>query len=185
VFRAFESGTADLNGDGDVSDAVLQVYHPATGTLTNVGWSAEPAVDVFAGLVSFAVSESAQGGVDRNGDGDLADHVVALYDVATGWKKSTGLAAHHSRVVARRLAAIAVPESDQGATDLDGDGDANDLVLHFAESLGGRKRKEGHSIVAVTGRERWLTFLVPEEDVDLNGDGDLLDQVMHAVRCDV
>lgn len=77
-----------------------------------------------------AVSEL-QTGADLNGDGDTNDFVAHHVDAATDAVANLGFA-----VVGRMLAsdvrfAFLVPEGGQNATDLDGDGDANDAMWFF------------------------------------------------------
>jgi hypothetical protein len=81
---------ADLNGDGDRNDSVLQLVDIATGRVTNVGRAVfADLFDVNTGrqgrgdAYAFVVSELDQGGVDLTGDGDLDDavlHVTLLED---------------------------------------------------------------------------------------------------------
>jgi hypothetical protein len=68
---------------------------------------------------------------DRNGDGDRADVVVGLYDARTLSITSLGLAVAEDPILSPDgHAAVLVPESSQGGSDLNGDGDAEDVVLH-------------------------------------------------------
>ena len=97
-------GHQDLNGDGDTTDRVLQVYDADAGTLL-VGQGAavrpQAAEDFVVGgepgreLVAFRTRECAQhgsvvsakcpgGGTDLNGDGDADDGVLQVYDRETG-----------------------------------------------------------------------------------------------------
>jgi len=128
---------ADLNGDGDRDDRVLQVYDADTGALSNTGQAAEDFV-LGSTLVAFRTREAAQGGSDLNGDGDTADDVLQVYDLVARRVISTGqavrpcqLEACDPRVPYRVLndtVKFLTFEPDQGE-DLNGDGDANDLVL--------------------------------------------------------
>jgi len=127
---------ADLNGDGDLTDRVLQIYDAATATLTNVGQAAEEFV-AHGHLVAFRTSEAHQG-QDLNGDGDMKDSVLQVYDLATQTLINTHqaaipchLEACDPRVPYRVLdntVKFLTLEADQGE-DLNGDGDMNDLVL--------------------------------------------------------
>src|SRR5262249_51919712 len=71
---------ADLNGDGDRNDRVLQLYDPQTRTVLNVGQAAEEFV-CNATLLAFRTSEDAQGHQDLNGDHDRQDDVLQIYDL--------------------------------------------------------------------------------------------------------
>ena len=81
-------------------------------------------------LVAFIVSESNEGS-DLNGDGDTNDFVPHVYDHTTGMTTNIGLAfSGFAFSLDGNLLAFHVFESAQGNTDLNGDGDTNDLVLH-------------------------------------------------------
>src|SRR5262249_21373918 len=74
----------DLNGDGDTSDRVLQLYRADTGALINVGQAAEEFVMGGAPgreLLAFRAREGAQGAQDLNGGGDLRGDVLQGYRV--------------------------------------------------------------------------------------------------------
>ncbi len=81
-----------------------------------------------------AVTPEAWVGADLNGDGDQLDSVVQVHDLATGVTTSTGLAVLVSDTptlleLEGDFLAFTVPEHEQG-TDLNGDLDRNDAVLH-------------------------------------------------------
>lgn len=119
-------GAGPLNGDGDSSDRVLQVYdasamqlapcHPLSGANCTTGVRApaaefvvgEPAVVTGCGnvhLVAFRTSE-AEAGVNLNafasgqptGDADLDDHVLQVYDLISGTLQNTGQAVTPCRI---------------------------------------------------------------------------------------
>ncbi|HYD50391.1 MAG TPA: hypothetical protein VEB21_18685, partial [Terriglobales bacterium] len=127
---------ADLNGDGDHIDRVLQIYDPASQTLTNTGQAAE---DVVAGatLVAFRTAERVQGR-SLNDDGDLDDVVLQVFDLQSGVVVNSGQTATPCRLEAcdprlpyRVLSATVrflTLEAEQGS-DLNGDGDLADLIL--------------------------------------------------------
>ena len=127
------SGSTDLNGDGDSDDWVAHVYDPLTG-VTSLGLAVVPTPGALAiddGFV-FSVDESAQG-VDLNGDGDSEDWVAHIHTRSTGVVNLAVAAVYfpdrfygdESRVV------LPVPESEQGGSDLNGDGDSDDRVIHM------------------------------------------------------
>jgi Tol biopolymer transport system component len=128
----------DLNGDGDTADRVLQLYDAATATLIPVGQAAEDFV-LTATLVAFRTREASQGNHDLNGDGDTADDVLQVYDIPARRLVPTGQAVTPCRLRAcdprlpYRVLSDTVKfltlETDQGNEDLNGDGDAEDLVL--------------------------------------------------------
>src|SRR5262249_38286313 len=65
----------DLNGDGDISDTVLQVYDTRTPDEPPRSLGPADQVAVFGGRAAFLMPE-AMAGTDRNGDGDTRDSVV-------------------------------------------------------------------------------------------------------------
>jgi hypothetical protein len=131
-------GGADLNGDGDASDLVLRVYDAESGTLVNLGRATEDFV-LGDDLIAFRTDESAQGDGDLNGDGDTGDAVLQVYDLASGTLANSEQAAVACRLevcdpripyrVAGRTVTYLTIEAQQGGADLNGDGDAADLVL--------------------------------------------------------
>jgi Tol biopolymer transport system component len=152
------SPPADLNGDGDALDRMLQCYNAHSNTLTPVG-QAEEFVLGETGLVAFRTRECAQGGANFNGcatggtdlntDGDAGDGVLRVYDAVDAALSNSGLAVTPCRLeacdplvpyrVLNDTVRFLTFECDQhgnnfngcpgGGTDLDGDGDAADLVL--------------------------------------------------------
>lgn len=91
-------------------------------------------------LVVFRSSEStSRSEVDINGDGDREDFVLQVYDVESGVLRNTSQAARACdftacdprnpyRVEGSKVI-FTTRESEQGGTDLNGDGDDDDLVL--------------------------------------------------------
>jgi len=92
AFRTREAsqGNADLNGDGDSNDDVLQAYDLVTGQLVSSGMAVTPcpveACDphfpyrVSGDVVTFVTLE-AQQGADLNGDGDQTDLIKQVFNV--------------------------------------------------------------------------------------------------------
>ncbi len=186
VFRAYEFA-GDLNGDGDADDLVLHALHESGGAATNTGLTAESPLHAAGGWVAFLVKESFQGFIDRNGDGDWQDTVVALLDLRTLTTRNTSLALHpaggNSVIVSPSLAAVSVLESAQGDSDLDGDGDTDDSVVHLIELSSGRRRNTGLSGAGLLTRGSRLYLDVAENPGgSLNGDGDTSDAVLHSLR---
>ena len=138
ALAASEAGQgADLNGDGDQSDAVLHLYDLSTGVTSNLGLALDLYLDglplVAAGKILVGVSEADQGNLDRNGDGDTLDAVAQVVDAASLTSLNLGLAlsyANHPVVITDAGTAFLVSEAHQGGTDLDGNGSANDEVVH-------------------------------------------------------
>lgn len=98
----------DLNGDGDVLDRFYRAYDLRSETLTNLDVSHPGVPGVF--LV-----------VDGRDAAYRSDESGELCWFELGSPFQDGLLALH------------VPESAQGGADLNGDGDASDVVLHVID----------------------------------------------------
>ncbi|MBI3784005.1 MAG: PD40 domain-containing protein [Deltaproteobacteria bacterium] len=152
---------ANLNGDNDTIDNVLQVYDLTASSWSNVGQAGDT-IDASGGLVAFITPEADQN-ADLNGDGDKSDRVLQVYDATTKTRVNTGMAADDfvigsdldvcttSPMVAFRSpeAALCTVPLDQATChnlpigcpatkcDLNGDGDCCDDVLFlYAKGLG-------------------------------------------------
>jgi hypothetical protein len=138
TFTVWESAHGDLNGDGETYDHVLHVYDVASGVTTNLGVVVQWISHVDGEMFAFTVDENRQGygwgnGVDLNGDGDGIDKVLHVHDAATGATTNLELAEDGYPRLSGRRVAFRVSEADQGNTDLNGDGDTSDTVLHVAD----------------------------------------------------
>lgn len=129
----------DLNGDGQIQGRYWATIDLESGQVSFVsGVSGDSELLVDARRLWFLEPESQVG--DLNGDGDALDRV--LYGATLGSLDAvgTGLAApvpggvftFAPRDFDAGWAAFAVSEEEQGGQDLNGDGDANDAVLHVA-----------------------------------------------------
>lgn len=166
VFITPESaqGPGSLNPpDSDNLDRVLQIWETATNTLTNTQRAAE---DFVCGpsLIAFRTSEADQG-VDLDGDGDTNDDVLQVYDPATHVVHDSqqpirpcAIPECDPRIPYRVFTAsvkFLTYECDQagplfsptrcptGGTDLNGDGDADDLVVRLYDLATGTTRTIG------------------------------------------
>lgn len=177
--------TSDLNGDGDLLDAfVVATWSPAAGL------QAYPlqGFPVFAGAeVRVHVSETT---VDLNGDGDATDpSVLHRLDPASGAITNLGLAGY----AYSESDLLTVVEASQNV-DLDGNGLLDGQVAHALDpisgtvtNLGVRTFVQSFGVIGLSGLPLypqqvaldWLPFASEEAAVDLNGDGDLLDAVLH------
>lgn len=181
------SSGIDLNGDGDKSDVVLSRYEVASGTATNLATaldSSGPFRDSDR-LIGLIVDERSQR-ADFNLDGDALDRVLGVYDRANGTFRNTGLALGSTRVVGSGpLLFFTVDEAGQGGADLNGDGDADDVLIHCydAESRTASSLGLQASVFEADASEELVFFLVSEAEqgVDLDGDGQLLSRVAHVV----
>jgi hypothetical protein len=175
----------DLNGDGDQMDDVVGLFDLTTLTFANTGLAGFDAVAVDGSGFMIVVREAEQGGKDLNRDGDAVDKVLFRYDTTTG--RSKLLDAEGDPVATVDGVALGyVTFEDQ---DLNGDGDALDVVLQFVPAAGGPELNTGLAGFAFpTPRPQAFTGTVPflvdegaQGGVDLNGDGDDADLVLHLV----
>jgi len=105
------------------------------GTTTNTGLAAIGPPVIDGNLMAFRVSEAGQG-VNLNGDADMTDFVVHVFDaslpVSATNPTNTGLAVSGAvaiPVIDGNLVAFPVSEADQSAI-LNGDADMTDAVVH-------------------------------------------------------
>jgi len=184
LVRAENVAQEDFNGDGDMIDRVPHLYDPDSGTLQNIGFVVRSQVG-FQDKIVLSVDESANGGVDLNGDGDAFDSVLHLYDVQTGVATNlvTALYSTFPMRGGDRLVGLVVSETSQNA-DFNFDGDSDDLVLGVYDSVAGTFE---NSVLALRSPTTYsagpkLFFTVSEAsqgDTDLNGDGDALDTILY------
>ena len=132
VFEVHEGrqGNTDLNGDGDIDGGVLHVYDHSTGVTTNLGLVGS--IKFVEGNLVIIPSERDQG-IDLNNDGDTEDNVFHIYDHTTGSITNLGLAVGSQLIIDDNLVSFLVNEHSQGNTDLNGDGDTDDDILHVIE----------------------------------------------------
>lgn len=115
-------------GQATPAPATPQVWQPTAVNLAMA--SGEPAVG--RRVIAFVVPETGHGYGDLNGDGDATDSVYHTYRMAPGLLANLQLAgAQLSAHLDDGLLAFLVIEKHQGNTDLNGDGDTLDYVLHL------------------------------------------------------
>jgi len=226
AFLVDEFQAGDLNGDGDAADWVLHIFDAKQDLTLNLGLAADSVCRGILGppfvtctpvlpvaghtIIAFLVDESAQGGTDLNGDGDASDDVLHVYDATTGAIGNTALAVAHGLgrdvssytfpimpVVAGDGIALLVGELEQGGTDLNLDGDAEDDVLYVIEPKAGAILNLELAAATTLGPfgarnpispqldGRHVTFVAGEAEqggVDLNQDGDADDQVAMVIN---
>jgi hypothetical protein len=140
------TGPADLNGDADTDDLVVQLFGGRDDpNVTNLAMAAVE-VKLSRRLVAARVSEADEGGSLNAPDTDSDDAVVHVLDrdaFDTGDPKGSwqnlGMAADAvgvSDAGGRSLVAFVVPEADQGQ-DLNGDGDQADRIFQLHEEVAG------------------------------------------------
>jgi len=78
--------------------------------------------------------------------------------------------------------AFTVNEAEQGHSDLNGDGDARDLVLHVYNAITTQTFNLGFAVNVYATHGNTLAFGANEieQGQDLNGDGDQLDSILHS-----
>lgn len=194
AFAALEAGQgagADLNGDGDSNDLVLHAWLAPSDTLRNVGLAVRGLdedsafIKIAGSRIFFGANEAYAGsGTDLNGDGDALDLVLHVHDSRTAATSNTGLALLWTGVgvtetpIDGSVISFVVPESNQGALDRNGDGDAQDLVVTQYDAFTGVTTNFGIATRAGVHRlsmsREILAFQTHEAEqggIDLNGDG--------------
>ncbi len=172
----------DLNSDVDANDKVLQILTLGSGIIDNVGVDASGVLACGGNLFAFGASEFSQG-LDLNGDGDIFDSVLQVYNAGTLTLANVGLAVADAKASATRVA-FSVPEALQGllGTDLNGDGDMGDIVLHVFDGVALTTTNVGQdasSTITVSGdRVAFLTSEAAQNNTTLNSDLDALDYVL-------
>lgn len=179
-------GHTDLDGDGLVNSAVLHEYEWSTGTVTSYGIATY-------GLARSpdrqrAIVWQLENGTDANGDGDGTDGVLDLVDAA-GVLTPLSFAVQNSNFAAAFIVqflpsgeiAARRSEAASGASDFNGDGDANDFVVHVLDpttmqwtnsGLAGTLLGPEHALLGVRATE------IGNGGADFNGDGDAGDVVL-------
>ncbi len=191
-------GNADLNTDGDAADTVAHLWDIGTGTISNLGVASSAASSRWAegiggGGFLFTVTEFSNGNADSNGDGDSSDEVLAVVSPGTSTVTNLAVAANDSTgatiEVVDGTALVTIGEADQGNTDLNGDGDSSDIVVHLWDggttitNLGVAPGPTNFFRPGMWVRNGLHAVAVSEDsqgNTDLNGDGDTLDHVMYA-----
>jgi len=175
----------DLNRDGDLQDMVLQVIDVRSGRSRNTGVAVStvplsgmsvpepysfqfevPLLTRGQGLQSALVQEA---GVDLNADGDTSDLVLHLFDVASGKLTNTGFSPGMPDGQFLNSAAFGFAGISPGLS----------LFTPFSTFQPGPPSVDG------PGLGDAYAFIVSEAaqgNVDLNGDGDTDDLVVHATR---
>ncbi len=173
----------DLNFDGDNLDDVAQLLDVSTGAdvLTSLNVAAIRG-DLGANLIAIAVPEANEAGLDRNADGDVKDHVLAVVDAsAPGTPTNTSIAVDQIGVSGDAVVVI-TPEANDGFSDLNGDLDAQDRVIRVYDEPSGVITELGWAADEFVVVGSLVAFRSPEAEfgagIVLNGDGDTQDSVM-------
>jgi hypothetical protein len=167
---------AAADGDADPFDTVLHLYDGPNDRLLNLGVAGSGGAVSDLAVCALA-SEAEQNGADLNNDGDFDDHVLvagalgALLAAQPGAKTLANTGAATSQTLAAS-SLCAFTADDEGG------------VLQFHDVATGKRVSTGlRATRFLVGPEQDLVaFRVPEAGlVDLNNDGDAVDEVMHLV----
>ena len=127
----------DLNGDGDQLDLIAMGLNMSTGVVRSSGaalYGQTRSPGTLIGALAYAVVDENAQSADLNGDGDKLDIVLHRFNVDNGASESTGLVTRVSGGSAFWGAGtqeVFVAISEFNGTDLNGDGDTTDYVLHL------------------------------------------------------
>ncbi len=165
---------ADMNADGDLLDGFPTVLF-RDGSVGEYPW-AGIGYPLAGQLLTIAVPENSQGGVDVNGDGDLWDWILRIVDTVSGESISTAMDAF-AMDASEDAILIAVNEPYQ-SQDLNGDGDQFDRVAHVIDRSNGCIQNLGHSTYRGVVIGRSMAFQALEDAQDINGDGDQTDIIL-------
>lgn len=185
AFLSPERSGADGNGDGDRDDKIVHLAgNRAEGRqVRSLGRSAV-AVELSERWLAALVSETAEGGSDLNGDGDVLDHVLAVSSLSSGrdWQ-DTGIVTEQMAIVGDRV--VVLSSEAAAGSDLNGDGDRADRVVQvydaqardlFNTAMAAEEIVAGDGLVALRTRE------TAQSGRDLNGDGDADDAVLQVLE---
>ncbi len=173
--RPERAAGASLNGDADARDAVVQLWRGGLASVENLGCAAT-ALSLSDTVLAALVDEAGEG-VDLDGDGDLADTVVQAYRLATaapgtcGAWQTTTVAAATVRTCGQHVAFLAdecaqgggtIAACPGGGTDLNGDGDAGDRVVHVWDPASGAPVNVGYAAAELICNDQIVAFRTPE-----------------------
>jgi len=174
-----EAGQAlDLNGDGDLGDAVYHRIEPHLATQVPIDLSSEDPFGSTTDGDQLALVVQEIDGLDHNGDGDQLDSVLVLYDASTDQALDSGIAIGLNAVLAFEPGHVVflANEATQGE-DLNGDGtQAQDVVQRMDRVTGAVENLGLEAILLQNGGGR-ACFARNETSADWNGDGDTDDAV--------
>lgn len=173
----------DLNGDGDQSDTLPYAHDFRRGETRPLGVACDRVLFAQGSWVALEGAER-DARTDLNGDGDELDVVLWFYDTLHRRRVDTGLAILTDVVFGEGLAFFGVSEEAQGQDDRNGDGDASDFVLEAFEFSSLRLLTSSRAAGSFQACGEFVAYSVPEQGqgVDLNGDGDRADLVVHLSR---
>lgn len=167
----------DLNGDGDLNDEVIHELNCEGNGFMNLG---------FPGFISgtykdyllLSIEEDSE---DLNEDGDSNDTIFHLYNFTTQKLINLKLPGRFGWLD-DGIAYLRVSEHQAGI-DLNGDSRTNDEIaqLYYFGSDEILNLKEAISLKFMVGHRAVGTISEAHKNMDLNGDGDKKDEVLHIV----
>ena len=193
LVRESNQGGVDLNGDGDTEDRVIHVHDLGREQTFNLGLAAW-SLETSGRSAVFTVFEDAQG-VDLNGDGDRVDWFVHVAHLAD----ATGMPGTGDPTVERiEVQATGIPRANREAARFFGTPlfvDGPDLVFVGDPEGPGAPSFHHYDLETRVTRDLdtlgtagqvfvgdgVLAYLRSEYRMDLNGDGDTLDDVAHVL----
>lgn len=162
-------------------DSQVHVFDGRDGSLTTLATEAFALLAAREGVVAFARHE--RGAFDLNADGDALDPLVLhLHDLGSGrtWNASFDVSAGPVNIRAG-FVGFSVAEALHGGLDLNGDGDATDVVFVTVDGRNGLTRIPGYVAADLadfpTPSSDGFLLFVPEDGRDRNGDGDDADRI--------
>jgi hypothetical protein len=126
VFETVEAD-ADLNGDGDTDDTVIQYANVRDKNVVSTN-AVGRHPSVFADVIIFSTKES-ELGIDFTNDGDEEDDIVRLYDIKAKELINTKAAGDYPAL--NQKFAVFTTEEGKVGVDLNADGDVVDRVLRI------------------------------------------------------
>jgi hypothetical protein len=183
-----EEDGRDLNRDGDDRDTILCVADLRTMTVHETGIAIEYGlsdddeawpVATSDDLIAVVMNEADNGGKDLNGNGTTTDDVLAIYNPSTRQRTVVGVDARNpvflnNKVYFQQSEAVA-------RKDLNGDGDARDVVLSVYDPATRQVESLGmECAMGFLAAGDWLltrTSEAAQGNRDLNGDRDNQDEV--------
>lgn len=190
AFALYEGeAPGDLNGDGDLDDYTVYVWDGAGFINLGVAAFGQAPVALVGHGLAFQAIEAGEG-ADLNSDGDTNDVIVMTWD--GGPVVNVGLAVEPGTLTPLAAGGLAfvVPESMQGGSDLNGDGDSDDGVVHTVNggTVFNLAYADGFDFGFFTApslqalSSGGLAFAVPEAaqgNADLDANGDSNGSVVH------
>ncbi len=177
----------DLNGDLDVADRVITRLDTRTDATQNLSLACAGRVIASNQRFAFTVSEPAQG-LDLNGDGDQLDNVWHVHHVASQITQNLAIAAPAVGNSVGTAGGFVLLRSEAGdGFDLNFDGDMLDTIAVPFDDISGALAPAipgpvatNRPLIARNGRVL-IARSEPSAGLDLNADGDQLDNVLSMV----